>query len=207
MVRRSRQDSLATRELILDTAEVLFARNGVSRTCLDEIAKAAGLTRGAIYGHFKDKADMFNAMMQRVLLPMEQDMTRDDDREIANPLSHVRESFLNALRKTVNDPQVRRVFEIATHKVEYVDELRAVRERHLAVRDNMMTHVRQRLTEAELRGLLGRGVPARTAAFGLHALIDGLIQNWMLDPKAFDLVRTGKQVIDTYLAGLSVPKK
>lgn len=54
------------------------------------------------------------------------------------------------------------------------------------------------------RGALGRRVPARAAALGLHALIDGLIQNWMLDPKAFDLVRVGTQVIDTYLAGLTV---
>jgi TetR/AcrR family acrAB operon transcriptional repressor len=56
------------------------------------------------------------------------------------------------------------------------------------------------------RGLLPRRIPARTAALGLHALIDGLIQNWMLDPEAFDLVKVGQQVLDTYLAGLAVPK-
>ncbi|MBL8303784.1 MAG: TetR family transcriptional regulator, partial [Ideonella sp.] len=33
----------------------------------------------------------------------------------------------------------------------------------------------------------------------------GLIQNWMLDPRAFDLVQVGKQVLDTYLAGLAAP--
>jgi hypothetical protein len=32
--------------------------------------------------------------------------------------------------------------------------------------------------------------------------VDGLIQNWMLDPDAFDLVRVGKQVLSTYLGGL-----
>ena len=35
---------------------------------------------------------------------------------------------------------------------------------------------------------------------------EGLFQNWMLDPGAFDLVRVGSQVIDTYLAGLALPK-
>ena len=207
MVRRSKKDSLATRELILDTAEIMFSKRGVSRTCLDDIAQAAGLTRGAIYGHFKDKADMFNAMIQRVVLPMEEVITRDDEPAIDNPLGHIRESFLNALRKTVNDPQVRRVFEIATHKVEYVDELKAVRDRHLSVRNNWMKAVKRRLALAAKRGLLPRGLPAVAATFGLHALIDGLIQNWMLDPEAFDLVKVGAQAIDTYLAGLTVPKK
>jgi TetR/AcrR family acrAB operon transcriptional repressor len=43
----------------------------VSRTSLSDIAAAAGTTRGAIYWHFKNKADVFNAMMDRVILPME----------------------------------------------------------------------------------------------------------------------------------------
>ncbi|GAC1603495.1 MAG: hypothetical protein NVS3B2_08020 [Ramlibacter sp.] len=42
------------------------------------------------------------------------------------------------------------------------------------------------------------------AAHGLHALIDGLIQNWLLDRTAFDLVRTGERTIDAYLAGLGL---
>jgi len=47
-------------------------------------------------------------------------------------------------------------------------------------------------------------MPARTAALGLHVLLDGLIQNWLLDPEAFDLVRQGEQVLDTYLSGLGL---
>jgi TetR/AcrR family acrAB operon transcriptional repressor len=207
MVRRTKQDALGTRNLILDTAELVFERRGVSRTSLNEIAQAAGLTRGAIYWHFEDKADLFNAMMQRVVLPMEEAVTRSGSKELADPVEYVRQTFIDALRKTVKDPQVRRVFEIATHKVEYVDELKAVRDRHLAVRNNCMAHVARRITLAMGRGSLRRRVPARAAALGLHALIDGLIQNWMLDPKAFDLVRVGTQVIDTYLAGLAMEEK
>ncbi|MBS0336404.1 MAG: TetR family transcriptional regulator [Proteobacteria bacterium] len=206
MVRRTKQDALATRNLILDTAELVFERRGVSRTSLNEIAESAGLTRGAIYWHFKDKADLFDAMMQRVVLPMEEAVARSDDPGEADPLARVRQIFIEALRKTVKDPQVHRVFEIATHKVEYVDELEAVRDRRLAVRNNCMDHVARRLTLAMRRGLLGRRVPARAAALGLHALIDGLIQNWMLDPDAFDLVRVGTQVIDACLAGLAAEK-
>ena len=206
MVRRTKEQAEATRSHLLDTAELLFAQHGVSRTSLAEIADAAGLTRGAIYWHFKDKADLFNAMMARATLPMEQAALASDEAQRLDPVAHLRRTFVEALRITVNDPQVRRVFEIATHKVEYVGELEAVRDRHLRVRNECLAHVARGVRLATRRGLLGGRIPAHAAALGLHALIDGLIQNWMLDPEAFDLVKAGEQVLDTYLAGLALAK-
>jgi TetR/AcrR family acrAB operon transcriptional repressor len=203
MARRTKEEALATRERILDTAELVFERQGVSRTSLHDIAQAAGVTRGAIYWHFRDKADLFNAMMQRVTLPMEQTAMRTDHAVLDDPIDCLRRSFVDALSKTVNDPQVRRVFEIATHKVEYVGELQAVRDRHLRTRNECLAHVQRGLLQAMRRGQLSARLPARAAALGLHALIDGLIQNWMLDPAAFDLVQTGRQVLNAYLAGLA----
>jgi len=204
MVRRTKEEALATRHQILDAAERVFHEKGVSRTSLHEIAEAAGVTRGAIYWHFEDKADVFNAMLKRVTLPLEETARRNGDPELADPVAFMRKNFTDALRKTVNDPQVRRVFEIAVHKVEYVEELRAVRERRLQLRNECMSHVERGLKLAMRRGQLARRMPAKVAALGLHVLIDGLIQNWMLDPEAFDLVRAGRQVLDTYLAGLAV---
>ena len=207
MVRRTKEEAQATRKLILDTAEVVFHERGVARTSLNEIAQAAGLTRGAIYWHFKDKADLFNAMMERVTLPLEQTAHRSDDASLDDPLAYMRAAFLHALHLTATDPQVRRVFEIATHKVEYVDELKGVRDRHLAIRDECLLHAQRGVTLAMRRGLLPRRIPARAAALGMHALIDGLIQNWMLDPDAFDLERVGRQVFDAYLAGLGQTRR
>src|SRR5512139_2504396 len=140
MARRTKEEAQATRNLILDTAEVVFHERGVARTTLNDIAMAAGLTRGAIYWHFKDKADLFNAMMKRVTLPLEETACGSDDAALDDPLAYMRDNFIQALHLTVNDPQVRRVFEIATHKVEYVDETRAVRDRHLATRDECLAH-------------------------------------------------------------------
>ena len=202
MVRRTKQEAEVTRSHILDTAELLLEERGVSRTSLNDIAQAAGVTRGAIYWHFRDKADLFNAMMERATLPMEEAVHASDDPRQQDPVQHMRRCFTDALRKTVDDPQVRRVFEIATHKVEYVGELEAVRDRHLRVRNECLAHVAQGLRLAKQRGLLNGRIPARVAAIGLHAMVDGLIQNWMLDPSAFDLVKAGQQVMDTFLAGL-----
>lgn len=47
------------------------ASHGVTQTTLDEIADAAGMTRGAIYGHFRNKEAVFNAIFERFALPLE----------------------------------------------------------------------------------------------------------------------------------------
>ena len=207
MARRTKEDALTTRNLILDTAELVFVRRGVSRTSLHEIAQTAGLSRGAIYWHFKDKADLFDAMMQRVLLPMEEKLNIHAMTAPPDALGQLRQGCIDAIRKIVEDPQVRRVFEIAIHKVEYVDELEAVRDRRRDACSGHLASMERTLAQAMKRGDVSRRMPARAAALGLHSLLEGLFQNWMLDPEAFELVKVGTQVIDTYLAGLAVPKK
>ena len=202
MVRRTKEAAQATRSHLLDTAELVFEQRGVSGTSLAEIAKAAGLTRGAIYWHFHDKADLFNAMMERVTLPLEQADNAGGFKGPDITLAQVRAGFVDVLRKVTRDPQMRRVFEIATHKVEYVGEMNAVRERHLAMRNDCLADMERALKRALRVGELPKGLPARSAALGMLALFDGLLQNWMLDRDGFDLLRVGGQVFDAYLRGL-----
>ena len=204
MSRKTKLEAQATRSHILDTAELVFERRGVSGTSLHEIAKAAGLTRGAIYWHFEDKADLFNAMMERVKLPLEEAANAVGFQLPDASVAQMRDGFIAVLKKVVDNPQMRRVFEIATHKVEYVDGMEAVRERHLQVRDECMADIRRNLTRAMQRGEFDRRMSSRTAAIGLHALVDGLLHNWMLAPGEFDLVRVGRQTMDAYLAGMAM---
>lgn len=206
MVRRTKEDALLTRDQILDAAERVFQRRGVSRTSLQEIAQDAGLTRGAIYWHFQNKADVFDAMLQRVTLPMVASLNRSPEAEAENPLQHLCRNVATAFHQTVHDQQVQRVFEIASHKVEYVDELLALRERHIAERDECMDDLHRLLSLAVDSGQLPKSISVRPAAIGLHALIDGLMHNWLLDPKAFDLEVVGAQALDAYLAGLAQPR-
>jgi TetR/AcrR family acrAB operon transcriptional repressor len=186
----------------LDAAEKLFVEQGVSRTTLQHIATAAGVTRGAIYWHFDDKGALFNAMMERAILPLEAEMQVLDQAESDDPLVDLRNHMLAVLDRTVNDPSARRVFEIATLKVEFVDEMNAVRQRRKDNMANWMTRAERRIRLAADKGLLARHVDASRVALALWIMIDGLIRNWMFDPQGFDLLALGKCVIDPYLDGL-----
>lgn len=202
MGRRTKQEALATRDGILDAAELLFEKQGVSRTTLQHIATTAGVTRGAIYWHFQDKSALFNAMMERAVMPLEIAAQSAEGRDSANPIDDVRTWLLGAFRLAATDPRARRVFEIATHKVEYVDELLGVRDRHLANYYHWVTRTESRLKIAVKRGLLKPSVPARNMALGLWAMADGLIQLWLLDQAAFNLMNVGRQNVDSCLGAL-----
>lgn len=54
-----------TRSLLLDAAEEVFAEKGFMAASLDDIASAAGYTKGAIYKHFAAKEDLFLAVSDR----------------------------------------------------------------------------------------------------------------------------------------------
>ena len=202
MARRTRKEALETRSRILDAAERVFSRRGVSRTSLDDIARAAGVTRGAIYWHFKDKADLFGAMLGRVALPMEEMLQRTSEAAGDDPLAHVRGRSVAVLRKVVGDARARRVFDVVAHKCEYVDEMAAVRRRINGMHANCLAQLETGFRGAVRHGLLPASVEPRAAAVGLHALVDGLITNWLIDPKYFADARAAEQIVDRYLEGL-----
>ncbi len=202
MPRRTKQDALITRHLLLDAAERVFSEKGVSRTSLQDIAQAAGTTRGAIYWHFKNKADVFNAMMARITLPMEEALQRLGHNPGQQPLTELQRALLDALDKIATDERTRRVFEVATLKVEYVDELLAVKLRQLQTQQAVTQNIQRSLMDACVQSAQTMTVPAAIAAQGLHALVVGLIQTWLLEPKAFDLVAMAEPCIRAYLIGI-----
>jgi TetR/AcrR family acrAB operon transcriptional repressor len=202
MVRRTKEDALATRDSILDAAEQLFVKQGVSGTTLQHIATAAGVTRGAIYWHFVDKGGMFNAMMERVKMPLESAMQLLDQANATEPLEVLREYMMCVFRVTVEDPKARRVFEIATLKMEYLDELSAVRERRKQNQLVWMARTESRIREGIANGQVKAAVDPLAVALGLWAIMDGLIRAWLLDQQAFDLVTLGAQIVDTHLESL-----
>lgn len=201
-MRRTKTEALATRDQLLDCAELLFVQQGVSSTTLQQIAAEAGVTRGAIYWHFEDKAALFNAMMERVKMPLESAMQMLDVPHHVDPLGSLRDYAMLVFGLTVNDPSARRVFEIATLKIEYVDEMTEVRRRRAQMAQHWMERAENRIRFAAEIGQAGTMVNPRAAVLGLWAIIDGLLRAWLIDPESFDLVSTGSQVVTIYLDAL-----
>lgn len=199
MARRTKEDALTTRAALLDAAMRVFGRRGVARSTLAEIAQEAGLTRGAVYWHFKDKADIFNAMMDRVTLPLEGDL-----QGLANvqgdPVVHLIEHVRRALHQIETDLQTQRALEIATLMIEHVDELGSVRERYIESHRHMLAVIVRTFEQAATLRRQALPAPAPTLAAGYHALVRGMVFAWLLN-RGFPLEQTTLKAVEVYLAG------
>ncbi len=65
MARRTREESENTKALILQSALDCFYEKGFSRTSFEDIASRINLTKGAVYWHFKNKAELLAGLLQR----------------------------------------------------------------------------------------------------------------------------------------------
>jgi TetR/AcrR family acrAB operon transcriptional repressor len=203
MVRRTKEEALETRTRILDAAELVFYDKGVAHASLEDIAAAAKVTRGAIYWHFKDKAELFDAMMQRVVMPAEEIMERADRGEDSQTLTLLRNATVDVLMRTATDVRMQRIFEIAYHKCEYVGDASAVRDRHIASQSECLKTIEQGFRACVASGELPKSVDPRVAAIGAMSLVSGVISNWVLDPTSFPLKKHAETLVDIYFRGIA----
>src|SRR5258708_33338154 len=198
MARRTKEEAQETRNRLIDAAEQVFHEKGVAHASLEEIAAAAEVTRGAIYWHFKDKAELFDAMMQRVVLPVDAMLAGADCCEEANPLEVLRRATVDVLLRTARDSRTQRVFDIAYHKCEYVGDAAGVRERHVASQRECTTTIEAGFRACVAAGQLPASIDPREAAIGTLSFVSGLIASWGLAPKSFSLVRHAESLANAF---------
>jgi TetR/AcrR family acrAB operon transcriptional repressor len=202
MARCTKQESLETRSRILDAAENVFHAQGVARTSLADVAQAANVTRGAIYWHFRNKDDLFNAMCERVRLPMEAMVEASAGEHETDPLGQLRTTCLFVLRETVCNPHSRRVLDILFHKCEFVnsDDPILVRQRKSYLQG--MANLERILRNAVKRKQLPPDLDTHVAVIAIHATLDGLLNNWLFSPESFDLADHAERLIDSSIDAL-----
>jgi TetR/AcrR family transcriptional regulator, acrAB operon repressor len=202
MVRRTREAAAVTRERLLDAAERVFQEQGVTRTSLAEIAAAAGVTRGAVYWHFRDKADLFSALVERATLPLEIMIQRAGEGDVDDPLDRLRGLATAALTGLAADPRSRAVLEVVFHKSELTAELACIADRRRQQKLVCMSQVEGLFSQAVAAEQLPPDTDPALASRALHAYVTGILHDWVLDVHAFDLARDAPALIDTFMAGL-----
>lgn len=199
MARRTKEEALETRHRILDAAEAVFHARGVARPSLADIAEAAGVTRGAIYWHFKNKSDLFAAMCDRVHLPVEALCEPERIASQEDPLGGIRDIVALVFRETVVNPQWRRVFEIVFHKCEMVDDNGAILERQRQSHEQGLLKMREHLRLAVERGQLSADLDLDLAVNAFHAAIGGVLAHWLFAPSDFDLNADAERLADVFV--------
>lgn len=197
MPKRTKAEAEATREALLDAAEIIFLERGVSKTSLEQIARQAGMTRGAVYWHFKNKSDLFHAMLERVKMPLRQllDDVEDAERPHA-PLESLRLASLHALER-LQRPRSRRVHTILFHRCESSSDIDMLDLQDRLAQNCYDTMV-ERFQEARRTGTLIESIEPEIACRMLMSMFGGLMHDWLLDPKRYDIGDVGPSMINTF---------
>jgi TetR/AcrR family acrAB operon transcriptional repressor len=203
MVRKTKAQAADTRERLLDAAERVFRADGVAKSSLTMVAAAAGVTRGAVYWHFKDKADLFSALCQRTPLPLDALRESTGDERKDDPLAAVRARVVAALTRLADDPRTQALFEVVFHKTELTGELSPIAGRLERARGDRQASVEALLEHAVRIGQLPGDTDTRLAARLVHAFVSGIMREWVLDKDAYGLAERAPCLADTMLAGLA----
>ncbi|MFV0569356.1 MAG: multidrug efflux transporter transcriptional repressor AcrR [Citrobacter portucalensis] len=199
MARKTKQQALETRQHILDAALRLFSQQGVSSTSLAEIAKAAGVTRGAIYWHFKNKSDLFSeiwGLSESNINELEVEYRKKfpDD-----PLSVLREILVYVLESTATEERRRLLMEIIFHKCEFVGELAVVQQAQQNICIESIERIEMHLTCCIKRNILPVDLLTHRAAVLMRSYISGIIENWLFAPQSFDLKKEARDYVTILL--------
>lgn len=193
MARKTKAEAEATRQSILDAAEQMFISHGVARTSLEEVARTAQVTRGAVYWHFRNKSDLFEAMLERVRLPMTE-MVENVTGETTSCLEDLRKLCLHGLRTLAEDRRHFRVYKILFHHTES--------ERSLSAQDKLASEAIDKVTRFFESHPRHESLTPRQAARSLHVQILGIYYDWLRNPEAYDLREEAESLVNTIFRGI-----
>lgn len=202
VARKTKEEAQETRERLLAAAGRVFCAKGVTSTSLDDIAREAGVTRGAIYWHFKNKTDLIEALWTRTKMPLDEAWGTCCPAANHDPLGLIRQNAIGMLRRAATDENTRQIYNILFHKCESVDDAEPILARRMASRKECAPTIESFFKAAVETGQLPAGLDVRMAMAGFFSYLDGLIYNWFLHPDVIRLDELAEHYVDVYIEGL-----
>lgn len=184
------------REAILDTSAKLFSQHGYKEVSIRDIAQACGMTNAALYYHFKNKEDLFLAMLQR-----DHEQTLAALRAAANGPGDLREDLKQLVARYAEITcQRRQSFQTLWRDLRNVENVRG-HKLFGEMRSSFMQPLEERLAQAQADGEIQSG-DTRFYARLLHGLIIALTHEGRPDKPRKASAQEVEAAVDVFLKGI-----
>lgn len=201
MVRKTKEEAQLTRQHIIDAAREVFLTRGVNRTTMQDIARQAGVTRGAVYWHFSNKSELFHAMREQVFLPL---IDRMDDTllvaQMENPLASIEHFLCGTIQTLEESAPIREMYEIMMIKCEYVDEFSDVLQQILSNCSGIIDKLELAYQRARKQGQLHASHDPALLAIDTHLFFVGLLNMWVKDTQGSQFRPRAMKLITSHMA-------
>lgn len=204
---RRKVEAERTRETILDAAEAQFLARGVSQTTLAHIAKAAGVTRGAIYWHFEDKSAVFDALLERVRIPLDEIVDDSVQRLGHLPSACLRDIADSALGAICHHLPLQRAATIVLHRCEKLEDDHPRICMITQLSEHAEEQVEKLFEQARQDGCLRADLTPANARRQFHSFLLGICFDWLKDPQQYSLADEKSSIGETLIRGLLVEKR
>jgi TetR/AcrR family acrAB operon transcriptional repressor len=180
-MRKTKEEAEVTKEKLLDAGLKVFSKKGYATATLDDIAKEAGVTRGAVYWHFKGgKADLMVAILNDGITRANDIMLNVIAAE-EKPIKKLERLAVRMLEFLEEDERYRAVQEILIFKTGDDPELTLrLADKQLAQRETLKYLV-DLIEAAKEAGEVRRDVDSTTIALAYYGMINGTVLLWMVD--------------------------
>jgi hypothetical protein len=194
-MRKTKTEAQKTRQYLLDAALEVFWRDGVTRASLQAIAQEAGVTRGALYWHFKNKEDLFETLFEQQyadFFAAFNDQTLRDNQDVWTHLQH----NLTAMFETLATRESKHKFcNVMFSKCEQTAGNETITELACRYHRLFQKQIAYALQLSREQGRLPENTDIELAAIYLESSLVGLIKIWIDEPERFDLIAKSKRVI------------
>jgi len=200
-MRRTRADAEKTRTSILDAAIDVFSGKGYSDTTLDEVAERAGVTKGAIYWHFKDKLDLFRKVSERESEGLVSLLDAVYG-ETITPLTKIRKLSDTVMDNFYENARFRKFIELTWYRLSSDRFDEEMRFKSGFVSD-FVRQLEELFREAISSGEIKQSVDCGLAAFHIASLINGVYRLYFVDPVHSHSKQKAKLLFSSHLDSLA----
>ena len=201
MARKTKEQAEATKDAILEAAIKVFVQHGVTKATLEKIALEAGVTRGAVYWHFKNKGDVFAALHEQLCVPFSKMVLEALEKNHPRPLEQLELLCADLLLDLESNARKHDILTIFFLKCEYSGEM----EQFLEVQQQEKIKNRKVFSryfeQAVEKGHLPKDANPHMLANAFTSYITGIAFEYLRSPKAFDLKNEAKPLMRIFFAG------
>jgi TetR/AcrR family acrAB operon transcriptional repressor len=200
-VKRTKEEAAVTRATVLKAALSVFSKKGYAAATLDDVAAAAKVTRGAIYWHFKGKADLYNTLVEE-MSARGASVVQQAIAEGGTLIDILRRVFISQCTLIEDDREARAVMELALFKTGLDTDLHAGRRKQIDAGNALISGIADAMKMGVSQGILRDDMDPNDMARAFIAFENGAIQQWLASPKSFSLKKSAESFADILIKGL-----
>lgn len=180
----------------------VFYRQGVTRATLQEIAQEAGVTRGALYWHFKNKEDLFAAMFEDFYNDILSRFNPETVQQAPNAWQYLRDNLCDTLLFLANNPTHQKFCSVITDKCEQIQHNEQIIAMSKKYHECLFQQIAVALQMCVEQKSLPENVNLHLAHIYLKSTVTGMIKLWLATPESIDLTQLIVPFVDTSLGAL-----